>query len=308
LDEDTWTRLAETVDLIVHPAAHVNHVLPYNQLFSANVVGTAELIRLAITTRLKRVHHISTLGVNAFAGQLVDEDSDIRSCISACELGDSYANGYGISKWASEVLLREAFDLCRLAVSVFRPGMILAHRDYAGQLNVPDMFTRLLFSLVTTGIAPSTFYAHDSMGGRPRARYDGLTVDFLAESIAAIGARDAEGFHSYNLSSPHDDGISLDTFVDWLIEAGCRIERIEKYDEWLLRFDTAMRALPEEQRQASMLAILGPYRRPQTPVAKSRLPADRFCAASEAAGFDIPHLSAELINKYVADLRHLRLL
>jgi fatty acid CoA ligase FadD9 len=136
------------------------------------------------------------------------------------------------------------------------------------------MFTRLLFNLVTTGIAPSTFYAHDSTGGRPRARYDGLTVDFLAESIAAIGARDVEGFHSYNLSSPHDDGISLDTFVDWLIEAGCGIERIEKYDERVSRFDTAMRALPEEQRQASLLAILGPYRRPQTPVARSRLPAD----------------------------------
>ena len=67
LDEGTWSRLAETVDLIVHPAAHVNHVLPYNQLFAANVVGTAELIRLAITTKLKRVHYVSTLGVNAFA-------------------------------------------------------------------------------------------------------------------------------------------------------------------------------------------------------------------------------------------------
>ena len=50
----TWQRLADTVDLIVHPAAHVNHVLPYRQLFGPNVVGTAELIRLAITTRLKR--------------------------------------------------------------------------------------------------------------------------------------------------------------------------------------------------------------------------------------------------------------
>ena len=85
LDEDTWTRLADTVDLIVHPAAHVNHVLPYNQLFAANVVGTAELIRLAITTKLKRVHHISTLGVNALADKLVDEDSDIRTAISVCE-------------------------------------------------------------------------------------------------------------------------------------------------------------------------------------------------------------------------------
>jgi len=308
LDEAAWTRLAETIELIVHPAAHVNHVLPYNQLFAANVVGTAELIRLAITSKLKRVHYVSTLGVNAVADSLVDEDSDIRLSIPVCELDDSYANGYGVSKWASEVLLREAFDLCALPVAVFRPGMILAHSRYVGQLNVPDMFTRLLFSLIITGIAPSTFYAADSTAGRPRARYDGLSVDFLAESITAIGAKDPQGFHAYNLGSAHDDGISLDTFVDWLIDAGCPIARIDKYDEWLSRFETAMRTLPEAQRQESMLAILGPYRHPQTPVAKSRLSAEKFRAASQAAGFDIPHLSAELINKYVADLRHLRLL
>ena len=67
LDDDTWRRLAETVDLIVHPAAHVNHVLPYSQLFGANVVGTAEMIRLAITDRLKPIHYISTMGVSAVA-------------------------------------------------------------------------------------------------------------------------------------------------------------------------------------------------------------------------------------------------
>jgi fatty acid CoA ligase FadD9 len=308
LDAGTWSRLADSVDLLVHPAAHVNHVLPYNQLFTANVVGTAELIRLAITTRLKRIHHISTLGVNALTDSLVDEDGDIRRAIPGCALNDSYANGYGASKWASEVLLREAFDLCGLPVSVFRPGMILAHSRYAGQLNVPDMFTRLLFSLVATGVAPSTFYAQDAKGGRPRARYDGITVDFLADSIAAIGVRDAEGFHTYNLASSHDDGISLDTFVDWLIAAGCKIERIDTYPQWLSRFETAMQALPEERRQESMLAILEPYRHPQMAVTKSRLPADRFSAAVHAAGLEVPHLSAALINKYVADLRHHQLL
>ena len=188
--------------------------------------------------------------------------------------------------------------------------MILAHSRYAGQLNVPDMFTRLLFSLVITGIAPSTFYAHDTKAGRPRARYDGITVDFLAKSITEIGARDTQGFHSYNLISSYDDGISLDTFVDWMIEAGCAIERIDNYDEWLSRSDTAMRALPEAQRQESMLAILGPYRQPQTPSVKTVLPADRFRTALAAAGYKIPHLSADLINKYgQADfLRHLQLL
>jgi fatty acid CoA ligase FadD9 len=186
--------------------------------------------------------------------------------------------------------------------------MILAHSRYAGQLNVPDMFTRLLFSLVITGVAPATFYAQDLSGGRPRGRYEGFPVDFLANSITTIGIRDTQGFHTYNLSSPYEDGVSLDTIVDWLIDAGCKIERIAKYDEWLSRFKTAMQALPEEQRQQSLLALLGPYRHPQTAGTKSVVPSERFCATSGAAGLAIPCLSAGLINKYVADLRHLRLL
>ncbi len=312
LDDATFARLAGEVDLIVHPAAHVNHVLPYDQLFAANVTGTAELIRLAITTRTKHFHDISTLGVNSVASRIVDEDGDIRELIATCELNDSYANGYGVSKWAGEVLLREAHDLCHLPVAVFRPGMILAHTRYAGQLNVPDMFTRLLFSLIATGVAPATFYAQDTRDGRPKARYDGIPVDVLADSITAIGAqlasvKQASGFHSYNLAAAHGGNASLDDFVDWLILAGCGIERIDSYDGWLSRFETAMQALPEEQRQQSMLNILGPYRRPQMAGTSSRLPAARFLSAAKAAGFEMPPLSAGLIRKYLADLKHLQL-
>jgi fatty acid CoA ligase FadD9 len=36
--------------------------------------------------------------------------------------------------------------------------MILAHSRYVGQINVPDMFTRWLFSLIVSGIAPRSFY------------------------------------------------------------------------------------------------------------------------------------------------------
>ena len=39
LEQATWQRLADTVDLIVDPAALVNHVLPYSQLFGPNVGG-----------------------------------------------------------------------------------------------------------------------------------------------------------------------------------------------------------------------------------------------------------------------------
>ena len=298
-----FARLADEIDLIVHPAAHVNHVLPYNQLFSANVAGTAELIRLAMTNRLKHFNYVSTLGVNGFSKALVGEDADIREAIPLCELDDSYANGYGISKWAGEVLLREAHDLCGLPALVFRPGMILAHSRFVGQINVPDMFTRLLFSLIATGVAPATFYAQDLSNGRPEGRYDGLSVDFLADAVTAIGAGHHEGFQSYNLSGGIEVGASLDAIVDWLEGAGCPIERIARYDDWLAHFETAMHALPEEQKHESMLAILGPYRRPQAAGRGKAMPADRFQAGCRDAGIAIPHLSEPLIRQYVAGLR-----
>ena len=63
LDQQTWQRLADTVDLIVDPAALVNGVLPYSELFGPNVVGTAELIRIALTTKLKPYTYVSTADV-----------------------------------------------------------------------------------------------------------------------------------------------------------------------------------------------------------------------------------------------------
>ncbi|GAA3543554.1 carboxylic acid reductase [Amycolatopsis ultiminotia] len=305
LDPADWQRLADTVDLIVHPAALVNHVLPYDQLFGPNVVGTAELIRLALTTRLKPVTYLSTVAVIAAQASSPDEVSDIRETSPARELDDSYANGYATSKWAGEVLLREAHDAAGLPVTVFRSDMILAHSRYTGQLNVPDMFTRLLLSLLVTGIAPKSFYR-----GETPAHYDGLPGDFTAEAITTLGL-ETEGYRTYNVLNPHEDGVSLDTYVDWLIEAGHRIRRIDDYGTWFTRFETAIRALPEKQKQHSLLPLLHAFAEPAEPVAGSGLPADRFRAAVRAAGAgpdkDIPHVTSALIAKYAADLATLGL-
>ncbi|WP_059020145.1 carboxylic acid reductase [Mycobacterium sp. M26] len=313
LDAHTWQRLADTVDLIVDPAALVNHVLPYRELFAPNVLGTAELIRVALTTRIKPFVYVSTIGVGAgiTPGRFV-EDADIRQISATRAVDDSYANGYGNSKWAGEVLLREAHDLADLPVSVFRCDMILADTSYAGQLNLPDMFTRMMLSLVATGIAPVSFYQLDTQGNRQRAHYDGLPVEFVAESISTLGALVTAGFETYHVMNPYDDGIGLDEFVDWLIEAGYPIQRIADYGSWLQRFETAMRALPERQRQYSLLPLLHNYRRPEHPVRGSIAPTDRFRAAVQEAKIgpdkDIPHVSAEVVAKYASDLQLLGLL
>jgi fatty acid CoA ligase FadD9 len=190
--------------------------------------------------------------------------------------------------------------------------MILADTKYVGQLNVPDMFTRLMLSLVATGIAPGSFYELDADGNRPRAHYDGLPADFIAEAISTLGERVVDGFETYHVMNPYDDGIGLDEYVDWLIDTGYSIHRIADYGAWLQRFETTLRALPEQQRQASLLPLLHNYQRPEKPTRGSIAPTDRFrCAVQEAKigpDKDIPHVTAPIIVKYITNLQLLGLL
>jgi fatty acid CoA ligase FadD9 len=313
LDAATWQRLADTVDLIVDPAALVNHVLPYSELFGPNVVGTAELIRIALTTRIKPYVYVSTIGVGdgIEPGTFVEE-VDIRQMSATRKVGDNYANGYGNSKWGGEVLLREAHDLSGLPVSVFRCDMIMADTTYAGQLNVPDMFTRMLFSLVATGIAPYSFYELDANGNRQRSHFDGLPVEFIAEAISTLGVNVVAGYETYHVMNPYDDGISMDTYVEWLVDAGYQIASVPEYADWLARFETTLRALPDKQRQASLLPLLHNYQKPSPPINSSLAPADHFRSAVQdnkiGPDKDIPHVSAPVIVKYITDLKLLGLL
>jgi len=291
-------------------------VLPYSQLFGPNALGTAELIRLALTAKIKPFTYISTIGVGAgiTPGQFT-EDADIREISATRKVDDTYANGYGNSKWAGEVLLREAHDLCGLPVAVFRCDMILADTTYAGQLNLPDMFTRTILSVVATGIAPESFYELDDAGRRQRAHYDGLPVEFIAEAIDTLGAQAVSEsgavFATYHVMNPYDDGIGLDEFVDWLTDAGYRIDRVPGYAAWLQRFEMAVRALPERQRQYSLLPLLHNYQHPERPLQGAMAPTERFRAAVQEAKIgpdkDIPHIGAPVIVKYAKDLELLGL-
>lgn len=298
--------LAAKVDHIVHPAALVNHRLSYQNLFDPNVVGTAELIRLALTGRQKRFDYVSTVAVPFMHSRLrsAPESTDVRQASDALKINDDYAFGYGASKWAGEVLLREAHALFGLPVNVFRPNMIMPHSRFRGQYNDTDMMTRLLYSIAITGIGPTSFYERAKDGGRARAHYDGLPVDFLSAVMQQIGGEPYTGFHSYNMVNHHDDGASLDSFVDWVDSAGYAVSRIEDHGDWLSRFEAKLRNLPEEERHHSSINILGHFAQPHS-AAASPLASDDFIAKVRviAAGPELPHLTESYIHKYLDDMR-----
>ncbi|KXP00736.1 hypothetical protein AXK61_14135 [Tsukamurella pseudospumae] len=301
LDDGAWERLTHTVDHVVHCGALVNHVLPYDQLFGPNVVATAEIVRLAVTDRRKSVDYVSTVAVvPQDDGRLLVEDDDVRVLGAERRIGaEAYANGYAVSKWAGEVLLREASDLAGLPVRVFRSDMILAHSRFRGQYNPVDQFTRLLLSIAETGLAPQSFYEPDGSGRSPH--YDGLPVDFTAESIVTLGSAAREGFRTFHVLNVNDDAVSLDSFVDWIAQERT-VERIADYDEWLERFERALRALPDADRQRSVLPLLHSFARRSPAGAGGALTADRFREAVHAENVgpgDIPHLDRALVDRYL---------
>src|SRR3546814_16580376 len=61
-----------------------------------------------------------------------------------------------------------------------------------------------------------------------------------------------------------DDGVCLDSFVDWMAAADYRIEREPDYARWLVQFEARLRALPDEKRQRSVLPVLQGSAKPQT--------------------------------------------
>lgn len=316
LSGDVYDRLCDEVDTVIHNGALVNHTFSYQQLFEPNVLGTVEIIRFAVARRLKPVGYVSTIG--AVAGldreEPIREDEDIRALWPERPTSDGYAAGYSTSKWASEILLRDAHDRLGVPVNVFRPSAILAHRRYRGQINVPDWFTRLLCGIVYTGIAPRSFYA----GERGTGHLDGLPVDVVARSIVAIGLDRPSGeLANFHVVNPHvDDSVSLDVVVDWVRSAGFPVQRVDDHGAWYRLFRDRLSALDEPRQQRSTLPIVHQWARPARvepgDVLDARRLLERLRRISGAQGEEnlaaLPHLDEGFIHKYLSDMVALRLL
>ncbi|MEU6701229.1 carboxylic acid reductase [Pseudonocardia sp. NPDC046786] len=308
LDPGRWAELTRTVDTIVHPAALVNHLLPYEHLFGPNVRGTAEVVRLALTSRRKRIVYLSTIAVGDRMEGPLTEDDDLRAVSPVRRLSDGYAAGYANSKWAAEVLLRATHDRCGVPVTVLRTGMILAHRRFRGQLNRPDMFTRLVLSILHTGLAPTSFHGP----GGEASPYGGLPVDVVADAVVRLGTGPAEeGWRVFHVTDPDPGGASLDTVVDWLAESGAEITRVDDPQDWLRRFEIGLHTLDERVAAFSALPLLDALRAPGTGTPPAAPSTTRFVAAARAAGLDgtgeVPGVDRHLVRKYVTDLQALGL-
>jgi L-aminoadipate-semialdehyde dehydrogenase len=156
---ETWNRLADSVDVIIHNGALVHWVLPYSRLRAPNVLSTMTALSLAAvgkpkyfglvssTSVLDTDHYISVSDKGlAEGGNGVSEADDLEG--SRKGLG----TGYGQSKWAAEYLARQAGKK-GLRGCIIRPGYVTGDPT-SGTTNTDDFLVRMLKGCIQLGCRP----------------------------------------------------------------------------------------------------------------------------------------------------------
>jgi fatty acid CoA ligase FadD9 len=163
------------------------------------------------------------------------------------------------------------------------------------------MFTRLLYSLIATGVAPASFYKHGAIN------YDGLPVDLVASSVVNVRRSGDDGvtvmnIHNYN--SGND--FSLDAIVNWIRAAGHEIEAIKDYDDWYQRFSEKLRTLPDAEKQKSAIDLLPAFKYPQSSQTDQSFSNFETLIGSMAG--TLPKLDEGYVSKILRDLSEVGIL
>lgn len=144
IGEAAFQRLAESVDAIVHNGALVNYVRTYDALRPANVLGTHELLRLAMTTHRKTFHLVSSTFIYGWSVKPVVGESDVNAEMNALDFG------YSQTKWVGEQLALAA-QRQGLDVRIYRPSLISP--TSAGFGSQDDILVRTMAFMIEHGIA-----------------------------------------------------------------------------------------------------------------------------------------------------------
>ncbi|KAK9369236.1 hypothetical protein V1509DRAFT_620127 [Lipomyces kononenkoae] len=162
VDEATWQKLADQVDVIIHNGAQVHWVYPYSILRGPNVVGTVYAMSLAAEGKAKIFSFVSSTSaidtehyvrlsdaLTAKGGEGVLEDDDLQGSRSGL------ANGYGQSKWAAEYVIREA-GRRGLTGAIIRPGYVTGE-TLRGVTNTDDFIVRMIKGCTQLGLTPDIY-------------------------------------------------------------------------------------------------------------------------------------------------------
>lgn len=213
LDRPTWEHLAVVVDSIYHSGADVNFVRPYATLKAPNVLGTAEVLRLAGTFAIKPVHYMSTIYV--YDRFTHEPDTFYTEDLPPLQ-GLEHTFGYSQSKWVAERLVEQAQER-GLPATIFRLGRVSGAVD--------------------TGISPSydLLWRSAQVGVAIKAvpvvpmAVDMTPVDWVADAIVHISRK--PGLHGRAFHVLNPTVLQERTFVEMSETYGYDVEHVT-FAQW----------------------------------------------------------------------------
>ncbi|MFD6391753.1 amino acid adenylation domain-containing protein [Nocardia sp. NPDC060259] len=207
LTDEAWAELAERIEVIYHNGARVNHLESYATLRAANIAGTVDILRLAVATRVKTLHYVSTVSAAVATGHtgVVAEDTAIT-------VDQVPRNGYLATKWVAEQLVVAAAER-GLPVAVHRPGLV-AGAIGSGAISTDDAFWTLIRSAAHLGVAPDIENADVTLA----------PVDYVARALVALATHRQPGGEIYHLVNSAPTGVG--DILNTLRRSGFPIETV----------------------------------------------------------------------------------
>jgi len=208
LASEAYEYLAGAFGVLVHNAAHVNHVMDYATLAKDNVEPVLECLRLCETRCKKVFNFISTLS----AASSIDAQGQVLETLAASTPPLYIQNGYNLSKWVAERLLGRAAEQGAW-VNIHRPGNISFNSRSGVCEPQKNRLMLMLKGSLQLGLMP-----------RLKLNFDLMPVDFLARFVAFHSGRRGDGGTVFNLHNPQP--LSWESYVDAFRQAGHAFELV----------------------------------------------------------------------------------
>ncbi|WP_432108657.1 non-ribosomal peptide synthetase [Streptomyces sp. AA1529] len=205
--------LANSVDLVLHNAAHVNFLYPYAQLRNTNVKAVRALVDLAAARRVP-LHYVSTTAVFAGSGVGGVPEVDESTPLSHPEL---LSMGYPESKWVAERMLAQAAAQ-GLPVTIHRPYEITGD-SRTGAWNTTTAICAVVDAVARLGAVPEVPLPLDL-----------VPVDHVASAITRIAMQLPHLGGAVHLTNPRP--AMLADMAERMRAAGHTVRTVP-YGEWV---------------------------------------------------------------------------
>lgn len=281
VSEEDYLHLSSEIDSIIHAAAAVNMVYPYQALRGANVQGTQNILLFACTSKIKPLHYISTDAVFPHGLSNCSEDAHMKEYASQLD------DGYSQSKWVAEQLVLRARTQ-GLPVVIYRLGNLAGDREHA-QWNPTDLTLLMIKGITATLSAPNIDW-----------QVEITPVDFVSEMIVKMTQEMSISMGKvFHIINPQP--LNAKWLFEWMSVHGYPLEIIP-FQDWCKRIKVFCKNDPDSgliplqrllemwMRDSSFLSNLSTYTM------------TNFDAAMEHFKVSFPVISSELLTQYFSAL------